>query len=121
MKHDIEKTLENWARSRFEGEALRYRDAGTEIPDYMVHGLKHYVLDGVLPGGFLKNVLMNDLVGAVAHADRHNTRNLTAYASWMYNFCPSEAWGSDKKVYAWAKRGGMRGVVKERYKEEVAA
>jgi hypothetical protein len=71
------------------------------IPGYMIDGLEDYINRHVPPGGFLRAVLENDLVEAVKRADNANMAALPAYARYLYNFAPRDAWGSPAKVKAW--------------------
>jgi hypothetical protein len=89
-----------------------YETDGFYIPDYMMDGVIRYIEDGVEPGGFLSAVLVNDLTGAVAHADDVNMRNLPAYVRFFYNHCPSACWGNRDKVTAWIVNGGLNGIQK---------
>ena len=79
------------------------------IPEYMTGGLEGYLNHGLEPGSFLMAVLCNDFVGVCAHADDTNLRNLPAYAAYLYNFAPTNSWGSEGKVNEWmrAKRSGV--------------
>ena len=71
------------------------------IPEYMHSGIELYVKMGVRPGNFFMQVLCNNLVEAVAAADKENMRNLPAYANYLYNYLPHDAWGSEKVVLEW--------------------
>ena len=71
------------------------------LPSHMVEGARGYLERGYEPGSFLRSVLENDLVGAFAHADLDNQGAMFAWAAWLYNECPSPAWGSPGKVRAW--------------------
>lgn len=72
-----------------------------QIPDRMLAGLDRYLVHGIMPGDFLRLILVNDFVRAAGRADDENLANLPAYACWVYNECPSDAWGSAEKVAAW--------------------
>ena len=48
-------------------------------------------------------MLTNDLVGAYSRADSENRAAMGTWASWLYNYCPSAAWGSREKVAAWCE------------------
>ncbi|MHA1225285.1 MAG: hypothetical protein ACTSR2_01435 [Candidatus Hodarchaeales archaeon] len=72
-----------------------------EIPEYMRGSIERYLEQGIRPGDFLYYVLCNNFAMAVAYADRENIRNLPAYAYWLMNELPMDAWGSKEKVEAW--------------------
>lgn len=76
------------------------------IPERMMVGLNQYVEQHIEPGGFLRKVLENDLVGAAGTADEENLRNLPAYAAYMYNEMPEMCWGNKEKVNNWLRNKG---------------
>lgn len=63
--------------------------------------LKAYVDHGRQPGDFLLAVLSNDLTAACGRADVSNRRLLPEYIEFLYNYAPSNSWGSPAKVIAW--------------------
>lgn len=71
-------------------------------PD-MVDALERYVKEGVPVSDFLRNVICNDFVHAMGHADDGNLRNIQAYGAYLYNQMPHSAWGSEKAYKAWIK------------------
>ena len=76
----------------------------SSLPEHMREAVSRYLNDGTMPGGFLAAVLRNDLVRAVTLADDKNTAALFAWAMWLYNECPDDAWGSREKVREWSLR-----------------
>ena len=32
------------------------------------------------------------------------------WADWLYNYCPSDAWGSEEKVTMWIEKRGWKGI-----------
>ena len=90
---------------------MKYVIGGVEyaIPSYMEYGLRAYINEGAIPGGFLLAVLENDLKGAINRADSSNLKNLVAYSYFLYNDAPADCYGSPEKVAAWAKAGGLKG------------
>jgi len=83
------------------------------IPEYMRDGVVDYLDYGLEPGGFLRAVLENDLVGAFGKADRTNTEAMGDWATFLYNDMPHEAWGSPEKVEAWIEKRRLERVAKE--------
>ena len=79
------------------------------IPESMHHGLEHYIQYGIPGGGFLSAIFENNLVRAAGAADVWNMPALPAYANYLYNHMPSDAWGSADKVAHWVQKGGLRG------------
>lgn len=80
------------------------------VPDHMRAGMARYVVLGILPGGFLRAVLSNDLMEAGRMADDENRRRLSNYVMFLINYAPSDCYGSPDAMQAWAKRGGMLGI-----------
>lgn len=71
------------------------------LPDYMVEGLIRYIEDGIVPGSFLQAVLRNDLRDACARADAANRFLIWEYVNVLWNYTPSDCWGSPEKVQRW--------------------
>lgn len=75
-----------------------------DIPNHMHEAILMYVLDGIEPGSFFYSVLANDFTGAVGRADHINIHHLKNYADLLYNFLPSDVWGSSVKVQDWISK-----------------
>ena len=71
------------------------------IRETILKALRDYVERGVPLGDFLRCVVSNDFVEACARADQGNLENLPAFAAWLYNECPRDAWGSDDRYVGW--------------------
>jgi hypothetical protein len=63
--------------------------------------INDYVNKRYAPGGFIRSVLSNDLVGSVANADEENQRDLVEIVKYVYNHTPSGCWGSREIVDNW--------------------
>lgn len=74
-----------------------------QIPAHTKTALDKYVNNKFAPGGFLWAVLSNDLFGAVGRADSMNKYALPEIIAYIYNYLPSDCWGSEKKVNDWLK------------------
>ena len=79
------------------------------LPDHMRADVRAYVERGTPPGGFLRAVLENRLVGAYGAADDVNAAFMERWARWLYNECPAGAWGSSEAVDEWIDSGGLVG------------
>jgi hypothetical protein len=75
----------------------------------MLAPIERYVLQGIIPGGFLQAVICNDLAGAMQQADDENLANIQAFAAYFYNNTPGACWGSREKMVLWGKQGGEVG------------
>lgn len=82
----------------------RYDEELQFMPHYTEIALRHYVNDGLEPGGFLKSVLENDLVSAIFRADVNNYSNIKAICRFVQWELPQEAWGSPEKVAQWLQK-----------------
>ena len=71
------------------------------IPSYMQGGLLRYIVNHIEPGSFLSAVLCNNLKEAVACADEVNRNILCNYVFFLYNYAPSQCWGSAHRVEKW--------------------
>lgn len=77
-----------------------------KIPDYMIEGLEMWINLGVKHGSFLDAILCNDFMRAMDRADTQNAMNIQAYAYFLYNYAPSDCYGSPEKVNAWIEKKG---------------
>jgi hypothetical protein len=80
------------------------------IPPHMAKSLIRYVNQGIPTGGFLEQVLSNNLVEAVGKADSENRKCIEAYANILYWELPSACWGSKEKVEKWIEKGGWENI-----------
>ncbi|KKN74368.1 hypothetical protein LCGC14_0391690 [marine sediment metagenome] len=71
------------------------------IPAHMHEGITAYVETGRPMGHFLTAVLSNDLREAAARADDENTLALAGWVKFLYNYVPSECWGSLEAMARW--------------------
>ena len=72
-----------------------------DAPVHILDSINRYVEHGLEPGGFVKAVLSNDLVGAFKQADTASLRGLQdilGYCRWKI---PATCWGSPEKVKNW--------------------
>lgn len=82
-------------------DSLTQEMINLNLPLYMADGVFYYLIHHLQPGRFLMNILSNDLRGAVQEADDFNGMRLKEWVQFMYNYFPSESWGSEKKVQEW--------------------
>lgn len=88
-------------------EELQYRNSLERfgVPPHLHGGILRYVLTGVEPGSFLKNIIRNDLMGTVATASEDiSIEGLRATLKWFYNETPSPCWKSANAMQAWMAR-----------------
>lgn len=81
----------------------------TFVPPHMRDGLERYLNKGIEPGGFMRAVLCNDLLGAVQSADIVNRHHLNTILMWLLAYAPSDAWGSPEAYTYWIQRKGAQG------------
>lgn len=53
------------------------------------------------PGSFLRALLENNLIGAVAHVDMTSEINLCAFVRFTNNYLPGFMWGAPHRVRQW--------------------
>ena len=76
------------------------------IPERMLPGLQRYIEEHIPPGDFLREVICNNLRGAIDRADDENLENLPAYVAFLYNQASARCWGSKEKYEAWITNKG---------------
>lgn len=79
------------------------------LPEHMHHVVKAWIENGECDDEFFTAFLKNDLKACCQYADLTNRRRLWDYVSFFYMYAPLECWGTEEKLQAWAKRGGLRG------------
>lgn len=79
------------------------------IPSHMHGAVKRYVMHGVPPGNFLTAVLCNDLKESFARADDDNAASMHGWVRFLYNYMPSNSYGSPELFKNWLGNGGLRG------------
>jgi len=67
------------------------------------HDLVEYIENHVPKGGFLRNLLSNNLRETYSCADHYNARCVRAYVQFLYNHAPAICWGSPEAYNAWVK------------------
>lgn len=84
------------------GKSMTYQVDYSKCPSkHMEPGVRLYVEEGIQPGSFMRAVLANDFMGAVKRADSSNGELLREWAQFVYNYLPSDCWGSYKTVDDW--------------------
>lgn len=83
-------------------EIFEQDKADTLIPTHMHGALKRWINEGIWPGSFLTAVLQNDLKEAFGRADSVNTEAMPNWMCFLYNYAPSQCWGSVEKTEQWA-------------------
>ncbi len=91
-----------------------YDDGFYLIPSHMHAGVTTWIENGIATGSFLMAVLRNDLMQAAQVADHVNGDHLKQWTQFLYNYAPSECFGSPETVEAWAESGGLVGQAKAR-------
>jgi len=99
--------------TRMETKEEKYRrilKEKTIIPEHMQKLLALYLAEGYLTDRFLESVLKNDLRTACITADENNLTILYEYIRFLWNYAPSDSWGSKEVVDRWtdSKREGRQ-------------
>ena len=77
------------------------------LPEPLRAGVRRWIEDRQVPGGFLRAVIRNRLSEAVACADDDNLPLLPVIVRWFYNEAPGESWGSVAAFEAWRDGGDV--------------
>lgn len=80
---------------------IRRRMKACGVPESLQGGLERYLVDRILPGGFLQAVLFNNMAEAVRRADPINQRFFAELILFLDTTAADEAWGSRDNVLAW--------------------
>ena len=73
------------------------------LPQSLRAGMRRYIEDGVVPGGFLVAVLSDSLADAMGRADEANRQHLYEIVWFVVTEAPGGCWGSRAKVKAWVE------------------
>lgn len=65
-----------------------------QIKESTIQSINNYVTKGFEPGGFVRAVLANDLMGALGRADMENRLTLHAICTYVYNEIGAHLHGS---------------------------
>lgn len=79
------------------------------IPEHLREPMTNYFEHGIMPGHFLQRCLQNELT-AILHAGPATIMHIPAIVSFIFDYLPSDAWGSYRKVCAWRDQNGIRGI-----------
>lgn len=79
----------------------------SSIPSRMREHVVAYVMDGHIPCRFVSAVLSNDLKEACITADEDNRYRIYDYVFFLYNYAPSDCFGSKDKFEKWLAQGGF--------------
>jgi hypothetical protein len=77
--------------------------AGYDVPPHTIESLKHYLINGWEPGGFVSSVLALDMERSISTADVGNRHRLWCIARWIMEYAPAESWGSYEAVDLWCR------------------
>jgi hypothetical protein len=81
------------------------------VPPHLHGGLVRYIEDGTPPGNFLTAVLDNKLFEAYQFADDKSAAGMHGLIRWLYNYAPSQCFGSKEKRVEWLLSFGGRAPV----------
>lgn len=71
------------------------------VPQHMREHIRAYVEERRPIGHFLTALLSNDLKNAALRADNENRAALVDWVGFLYEYAPSNCWGSPEIVAAW--------------------
>ena len=91
---------------------MNWEEGLAMLPSHMQDGMRRYIENGIPGGSFMTAVLENNLVRAFGAGDMMNQANMKSWAEFLYNYAPSQCWGSPVKVEEWCRAGGLNGIRK---------
>lgn len=79
---------------------------------HMIEGVTAYLQEGREPGGFLFALLVHGPTSDIPwrHADVMNQHARIGWVRFFDKHMPEKAWGSELRVSAWMKLGGLDGM-----------
>lgn len=80
---------------------MRETELLSKVPEHLIEGLRRYINSHIKPGSFLMAVLENDLRESLGRADPASREGLFDLFLYLYNYAPSDCWGSPEKVERW--------------------
>jgi hypothetical protein len=86
-------------------EEIGYATALVErgVPEHLHEGLRRFLVDGILPGHFLRAVLENDLAQAFLRSDPESRAGLHSLVLFLHHDAPADAWGHTYNVRTWCQ------------------
>lgn len=79
-----------------------------QLPHNLQAGLVAYINEGTETGGFLRAVLENDLMSAIARADAHSLAWFVPLCQCILHHAPDGCYGSKEKVEKWLEGARLR-------------
>lgn len=71
------------------------------IQEVIFSALKRYIFHHIVPGGYLRSVLENNLHEASSRGDSVSWDGVRVLVSYIYWQLPGQSWGSREKVDEW--------------------
>ncbi len=105
----MKETDDETVRDHFKMQMFEYN-----LTHEYIHPLLDYIMDGIQPAGFLRAVIMNDLVQSIQNdVDVNVFRKWCRFLQWEM---PSDSWGNYAFFTYWCGKGGLRGIAKQEQK-----
>jgi hypothetical protein len=77
------------------------KERGYCVPLWFIPKAVQWITGRILPGDFMRQVLLNDLKNAVGYADDVSLECLSGIIKFFYNEAPGVCWGSPDAIKAW--------------------
>lgn len=68
-----------------------------------IASLRRYLLRGIIPTGFVRYMLANDLKAVVCKVSMFDFMEIPVLAWWLHQYAPNESWGSVGSVADWSR------------------
>jgi len=86
---------------------VKHGDKYYNLQEHIKKEIDRFVEDGIIPGSFVKSVIMNDLFGSCVNDNSFTRRGLYDTAMYLHENSPVECRGSEGKFYNWVEGGGL--------------
>jgi len=71
------------------------------VPVSLHEGIIRYIEGHIRPGGFLRSVIVNDLLATYLTADKDNLPMIENIVRWFHAEAPGNCWGSEDAFRDW--------------------
>lgn len=77
------------------------------LQEHVKREIDRFVEEGVIPGSFVKSVIINDLFGACVNDNSFTRRGLYDTVMYLHKNSPEKCWGSEGNFWNWIEGGGL--------------
>ena len=86
---------------------VKYGDKYYNLQKHVKEEVDRFVSEGLVPGSFVKSIIMNDLLGACVNDNSLTRRGLYDTVMYLHENSPEKCRGSEGKFWNWIEGGGL--------------